>query len=176
LFDSDAEEVGEIEVDEGYLSLNPLNGLYLDFGKKNFEYGNFFGFTTFNFFETGNPLIKEDNEYRNTITAYYFYNENISLAFSVFNDSFNTTIFNGGIKLSTVFSNSTPINREKRIITTQKNISLSDLKIGGIDELNNFIKITNKLKLNLDITNLSNYAAYGSLKEKFRFSINNIIK
>lgn len=96
-------------------------------------------------------------------------------SFSVFNDSFNTTIFNGGIRLTTVLSNSTPINREKRIIITQKNVSLSDLKINNINELNNFIKITNKLKLNLDITSLSNYASYGSLKEKFRFSINNII-
>jgi hypothetical protein len=94
---------------------------------------------------------------------------------SVFNDSFQTTIFNGGINLSTVFTNNTTISREKRIIVTRKDISLSDLKIKDIDELNNFIKISNKLKLNLDITNLSNYAVYGSLKEKFRFAVNNII-
>jgi hypothetical protein len=96
-------------------------------------------------------------------------------SFSVFNDSFQTTIFNGGINLSTVFTNNTTISREKRIIISQKNVSLSDLKINDINELNNFIKITNKLKLNLDVTNLSNYAVYGSLKEKFRFAVNNII-
>lgn len=96
-------------------------------------------------------------------------------SFSVFNDSFQTTIFNGGINLSTVLTTNTTIKREKRIIITQKNVSLSDLKIRDIDELNNFIKITNKLKLNLDTSNLSNYAVYGSLKEKFRFAINNII-
>jgi hypothetical protein len=96
-------------------------------------------------------------------------------SFSIFNDSFQTTIFNGGLKLSTVFSNSTPIKRENKIIITHKDVSLSDLKIRNINELNNFIKITNKLKLNLDITNLSSYATYGSLKEKFRFAVNNII-
>ena len=96
-------------------------------------------------------------------------------SFSVFNDSFQTTIFNGGINLSTVFTNNTTISREKRIVISQKNVSLSDLKINDINELNNFIKITNKLKLNLDVTNLSNYAVYGSLKEKFRFAVNNII-
>ena len=96
-------------------------------------------------------------------------------SFSVFNDSFQITIFNGGIKLSTVLNKEINISREKTITITQKNVSLSDLKINNIDELNNFIKITNKLKLNLDITNLSSYATYGSLKEKFRFSVNNII-
>jgi hypothetical protein len=102
-------------------------------------------------------------------------NKNSLPSLSVFNDSFQTTIFNGGINLSTVFTNNTTISREKRIIVTRKDISLSDLKIKDIDELNNFIKISNKLKLNLDITNLSNYAVYGSLKEKFRFAVNNII-
>jgi len=96
-------------------------------------------------------------------------------SFSNFNDSYQISIFNGGIKLSTVSSKEITISREKTITITQKNISLSDLKINNIDELNNFIKITNKLKLNLDVTNLSSYATYGSLKEKFRFSVNNII-
>jgi hypothetical protein len=96
-------------------------------------------------------------------------------SFSIFNDSFQTTIFNGDIKLSTKFSTNNRINREKRIIITQKNVSLSDLKITDLDGLNNFIKVTNKLKLNLDKTNLSNYAVYGSLKEKYRIAVNNII-
>ena len=102
-------------------------------------------------------------------------NKDSSPSFSVFNDSFQTTIFNGGINLSTVFTNNTTISREKRIIISQKNVSLSDLKINDINELNSFIKITNRLKLNLDVTNLSNYAVYGSLKEKFRFAVNSII-
>jgi hypothetical protein len=96
-------------------------------------------------------------------------------SFSVFNDTFQTTIFNGGIKLSTKFATNQQISREKRIIVTQKDVTLNDLKINNIAELNNFIKITNKLKLNLDTVNLSNYAVYGSLKEKFRVAVNNII-
>lgn len=96
-------------------------------------------------------------------------------SFSVFNDTFQTTIFNGGIKLSTKFATNQQISREKRIIITQKDVTLNDLKINNIAELNNFIKITNKLKLNLDTVNLSNYAVYGSLKEKFRVAVNNII-
>lgn len=96
-------------------------------------------------------------------------------SFSIFNDSYQTTIFNGGINLSTKFTNNTNISREKRIIITQKDITLNDLKLNNINDLNDFIKITNKLKLNLDKVNLSNYAIYGSLKEKFRISINNII-
>ena len=96
-------------------------------------------------------------------------------SFSIFNDSYQTTIFNGDIKLATKFSTNETIKREKRIIVTQKNVSLSDLKITDLDGLNNFIKVTNKLKLNLDKTNLSNYAVYGSLKEKYRIAVNNII-
>ena len=96
-------------------------------------------------------------------------------SFSTFNDTYQTSIFNGDIKLSTKFSTNFTIKREKRIIITQKNVSLSDLKITDLDGLNNFIKTTNKLKLNLDKTNLSNYAIYGSLKEKYRVAINNII-
>lgn len=96
-------------------------------------------------------------------------------SFSVFNDSYQTSIFNGNIQLSTKFSTNQNINREKRIVITQKNVSLSDLKISDLDELNNFIKITDRFKLNLDRVNLSNYAVYGSLKEKFRITINNII-
>jgi hypothetical protein len=60
---------------------------------------------------------------------------------SVFNDSFQTTIFNGSINLSTVFTNNTTISREKRIIVTRKDISLSDLKIKDIDELINYNKM-----------------------------------
>ena len=96
-------------------------------------------------------------------------------SFSVFNNSNQITIFNGAVRLSTVFTKDITINREQTITVTQKNVSLSDLKINNIDELNNFIKLTNKLKLNIDFQNLSSYATYGSLKEKFRFSINNII-
>jgi len=96
-------------------------------------------------------------------------------SFSVFNDSFNTTIFNGDINLTTKFATNQSIKGEKRIIVTQKNVSLSDLKIIDLDGLNNFIKITDRLKLNLDRVNLSNYAVYGSLKEKYRVAINNII-
>ena len=96
-------------------------------------------------------------------------------SFSIFNDSFQTTIFNGNINLTTVLSKDLEVNRERRITITQKNVSLSDLKINNINEVNNFIKILNKLKLNIDKTNLSNYANYGSLKEKFRFTVNNII-
>jgi len=96
-------------------------------------------------------------------------------SFSVFNDSFQTTIFNGEVELSTKISTNQNIGGSNNIITTQKNITLSDLKITDLDGLNNFIKITSKLKLNLDKQNLSSYAIYGSLKEKFRISINNII-
>ena len=96
-------------------------------------------------------------------------------SFSVFNDTYQTTIFNGGINLSTKFATNQQISREKRIIVTQKDVTLNDLKINNITELNNFIKITNKLKLNLDTVSLSNYAVYGSLKEKFRVAVNNII-
>ncbi len=96
-------------------------------------------------------------------------------SFSTFNDTYQTTIFNGDIKLSTKFSTNDTIKREKKIIITQKNVSLNDLKITDLDGLNNFIKTTNKLKLNLDKTNLSNYSVYGSLKEKYRIAVNNII-
>lgn len=96
-------------------------------------------------------------------------------SFSTFNDTYQTTIFNGDIKLSTKFSTNENIKREKRIIVTQKNVSLNDLKITDLDGLNNFIKTTNKLKLNIDKSNLSNYAVYGSLKEKYRVAVNNII-
>ncbi len=96
-------------------------------------------------------------------------------SFSTFNDSFGITIFNGDVKLSTKSSTNIPTERRSNIIITQKNVSLSDLKITDLDGLNNFIKTTNKLKLNLDKTNLSNYAIYGSLKEKYRVAINNII-
>jgi hypothetical protein len=96
-------------------------------------------------------------------------------SFSVFNDSYNTSIFNGDIKLTTKFATNETIKGEKRIIVTQKNVSLSDLKIIDLDGLNNFIKTTNRLKLNIDRVNLSNYAVYGSLKEKYRVAINNII-
>jgi hypothetical protein len=96
-------------------------------------------------------------------------------SFSTFNDGYQTTIFNGGIKLSTKFTTAQPIGRESRIIVTQRNLTLSDLKISNLDELNNFIKVNNKLKLNFDKTKLSNYAVYGSLKEKYRVTVNNII-
>jgi hypothetical protein len=96
-------------------------------------------------------------------------------SFSVFNDTFSTTIFNGEIGLSTKISTNLNINTSNNIITTQKDVTLNDLKITDLDGLNNFIKITSKLKLNLDRENLSSYAVYGSLKEKFRVGINNII-
>lgn len=96
-------------------------------------------------------------------------------SFSTFNDTYQTTIFNGDIKLSTKFSTNENIKREKRIIVTQKNVSLNELKITDLDGLNNFIKTTNKLKLNIDKSNLSSYAVYGSLKEKYRVAVNNII-
>ncbi len=102
-------------------------------------------------------------------------NEDSLSSFSYFNDSFNTSIFNGNIKLTTKFSTDKVITNEKRLIITQKNVTLSDLKIIDLDGLNNFIKTTDRLKLNLDRVNLSNYAVYGSLKEKYRVSINNII-
>lgn len=96
-------------------------------------------------------------------------------SFSTFNDSFSTTIFNGGIQLSTKFSIPQAVNRDKKLVITQKNVTLNDLKINNISELNNYIKVTNKLKLNVDKTNLSAHAMYGSLKEKFRITVNNII-
>ena len=96
-------------------------------------------------------------------------------SFSTFNDSFSTTIFNGGIQLSSKFSIAQTVNRDKLLVVTQKNVTLTDLKIYNINELNDFIKIFNNLKLNIDRTNLSSYAAYGSLKEKFRVTVNNII-
>ncbi len=96
-------------------------------------------------------------------------------SFSIFNDSYGTTYFNGGIRLSTVFNTGEEIKKENKFIITQRNVSLGDLKISNLNELDDFIKITNKLKLNVDTENLSSYATYGSLKEKFRLSINNII-
>lgn len=96
-------------------------------------------------------------------------------SFSTFNDSYSTTIFNGGIQLSTKFSIPKAVNRDKKLVITQKNVTLSDLKINNLTELNDYIKVVNKLKLNTDKTNLSTYAVYGSLKEKFRVTINNII-
>jgi hypothetical protein len=96
-------------------------------------------------------------------------------SFSVFNNSFQTTVFNGDIELSSKFSTNLSINTSNNIITTQRDVTLSDLKITDLDGLNNFIKITSKLKLNVDRENLSTYAVYGSLKEKFRIGINNII-
>jgi hypothetical protein len=96
-------------------------------------------------------------------------------SFSVFNDSYQTTIFNGDIQLSTKFSINQKIPKNSKIIITQKNVTLNDLKITNLDSLNNFIKTNNKLKLNVDRINLSNYAVYGSLKEKYRIAVNNII-
>ncbi len=96
-------------------------------------------------------------------------------SFSTFNDSYSTTIFNGGIDLSTSFSISNTIKRDKKLLITRRNVTLSDLKIYNINELNSYIKIADKLKLNIDKTNLSAHAVYGSLKEKFRITINNII-
>ena len=96
-------------------------------------------------------------------------------SFSTFNDSYSTTIFNGGIDLSTSFSNANTIKRDKKLLITRRNVTLSDLKIYNINELNSYIKIADKLKLNIDKTNLSAHAVYGSLKEKFRITINNII-
>ena len=102
-------------------------------------------------------------------------NKDSSQSFSTFNDSYSTTIFNGGIQLSTKFTIPKNTNRDTKLLITQKNVTLSDLKIYNINELNSYIKIANKLKLNVDKTNLSSHAVYGSLKEKFRITINNII-
>lgn len=102
-------------------------------------------------------------------------NKDSNPSFSTFNDSFSTTIFNGDIGLTTKFSTNQTIKRESRLIITQKNVTLNDLKISNLEQLNNFVKVTSKLKLNPDKTNLSNYAVYGSLKEKYRITVNNII-
>ena len=96
-------------------------------------------------------------------------------SFSTVNNSFSTIIVNGGLELTKKFSIAQTTNREKQLVITQKNVTLTDLKIYNINELNDFIKIFNNLKLNIDRTNLSSYAAYGSLKEKFRVTVNNII-
>lgn len=102
-------------------------------------------------------------------------NKDSNSSFSVFNDSFQTTVFNGGLKLSTKTSTFENIRGESRIIVTQKNVTLTDLKINDLKSLNEFIKVTNKLKLNVDKENLSTYAVYGSLKEKYRIAVNNIL-
>jgi len=102
-------------------------------------------------------------------------NKDSQPSFSNFNDTFQTTIFNGDIGLSTKFTTNETIKRESRIIVTQKNVTLSDLKISNLDQLNKFVNLTNKLKLNNDKTNLSSYAVYGSLKEKYRITVNNVI-
>ncbi len=93
---------------------------------------------------------------------------------SYFNDTANNTIFNGDVKFTTNIFNSS-LNNKSRYITTSKNITLLDFNVSDLSELDKIIKIQTKLKLNYDKTNLSNYATYGSLIEKFRFSINNII-
>jgi len=102
-------------------------------------------------------------------------NKDSQPSFSNFNDTFQTTIFNGDIGLSTKFTTNETIKKESRIIITQKNVTLDDLKISNLDQLNKFVNVTNKLKLNVDKTNLSSYAVYGSLKEKYRITVNNII-
>lgn len=79
----DAEKNQEITIDEGYLTLTPLEELYIDVGKKNFKYGAFHGFTTFNLFEKGNPLINEDNYFKESATITKFFGENASTALSV---------------------------------------------------------------------------------------------
>jgi len=93
---------------------------------------------------------------------------------SFFNDNFGD-IFNGGsIKISKNTSpTSLQINTQK-LITTKKNVSVSNYKINSFESLETF-DVNEKLKLNYDKSNLENYSSYGSLREKVRYSLNEIL-
>jgi hypothetical protein len=100
-------------------------------------------------------------------------NQGNTPSFSFFNNTSNT-IFSGELNITSNLTGENEVKREKRIIITQKNITLSKLDI-NLNELNNIVKTLKKLKLNIDLKNVATYSSYGSLKELFRVSINNII-
>lgn len=95
---------------------------------------------------------------------------------NLFNVPFSTTIFNGGgIELQTNLR-SREVSETTDYFTEIHDITLEDLKVTSIKEAEKLNTINTTIKLNFDKTNINNYSYFGSLKELFNVSVQNIIK
>jgi hypothetical protein len=95
---------------------------------------------------------------------------------SIFN-SYQTnpsTITNIGSFLINTNNSSRVINNTKKLTNFSSNITIDSLKLNQ-DQITSIINKTTHYSFNIDKTNLLSYAKYGSLFERFKAAVNNII-